>query len=139
MNLYRTEDMIPARAVDALKKNRVVSLHANSAEGELAGCTPPNATDPALGVAVDDWDLGDLAEIVATPGSIVDIEVAAAVTAKQRLIIDVADAANKGRVKPAALASGVNEQVVGIALTAQATIGKTCSVYWLGASLVQGQ
>lgn len=111
---------IPSKASTAIKAARILVIDAVDSEGLLQTTFPTADTDPALGVSQSDRAIEESVDIVATPGSIVELEVAAAVASEGlELMIDVT-ATFEGRVKPAT----AGKQVVAHSLMAQATVGK---------------
>ncbi len=114
-----TGEKLPYKALSDLAAARFAVLGAVDSEGLLTCDIPAADTDKPVGVPDEDYEEGDTACLAATPGSIVEVEVAAAVLGGARLMLDVTAAA-EGRV----ITATTGKQVVALALEAQPTIGK---------------
>lgn len=122
MGWYLVGKSVPFKASEEVEAARFLAIGAPDTEGLMQVDVPAADSDPYAGVSQSGRDADATVDVICGLGSIVEVEVAAAVTAKQELMIDVTGGA-EGRVKPAT----TGKQVVAIAVTTQATVGSRCS------------
>lgn len=116
---YALTPHIPFIAAVAVKAARFAKAAANDSEGNQSVTIVTAENDSPVGIPLFDAAIGDTAKVDTNHGGIYQVEIAAAVTVGDELMLDVTAAA-EGRVKPAT--SG--KRVVARALETQATVGE---------------